>query len=707
VYHHVKTNMDVSSNSDFASDEDQSASTRKVRTRQSEKDKELLRLCETGDMDHLGHILDQGADVNAVDEDGYSALILSACYGNFKAMQLLLSYGANIDYVSKDGCTALVVAVQGGNAQLVRTLLRHKASPNVPGASAPQFFAAQEGFSEILRLLAKAGADLDVIFMDVTPMFIAAQENHPKTILTLIKLGADCNKRTKKFGATPIIVAVHRGLDDILGMLIRQGADINVQTTDGTTPLIEAVEVGNVNGVVALLRAGCDHNLARHNGTTAAQLAVQLSDFDILKALADNGVDFSVLKMQMPKRIHDIVMPKAKKASPRDVSSRTSSTSKSKDKLIADANKLFSKYDTSNSGKISLGTLAAIILQLEREHKLAMVSDRNKCASHLDAIFNKLQSDSQRANSGPLASVNRDQFKGIYIGIMQHQQHASPTKQKRRNSVQFSPRDASPSNRRRIGVSPRESDNSTSGRTIQEAATSIVARTSTPRTGRNSKRVRLQHGYSELLLLDMAARLGGVVFGKIVSNKRARKSCERLFETFRANLSALPQLTEDILAHINGYSPGQRLDFNQFLSAAIQIVAICLKHIGALGRVSPNIDDLRHEFGALDRNRDGFIEPSEFRGFVHCCLFYQITISSARKLARIRNKLQKEIETSQATPRSEKALEALFANRERAHLDSRHSSSPAESRTSVSMNGSRRLSRSSAAPDAINSLPAI
>merc|ERR1719271_1575062 len=122
--------------------------------------------------------------------------------------------------------------------------------------------------------------------------------------------------------------------------------------------------------------------------------------------------------------------------------------------------------------EISLGTLAAIILQLEREHKLAMVSDRNKCASHLDAIFNKLQSDSQRANSGPLASVNRDQFKGIYIGIMQHQQHAaSPTKQKRRNSVQFSPRDASPSNRRRIGVSPRESDNSTSGRTIQEAAT--------------------------------------------------------------------------------------------------------------------------------------------------------------------------------------------------------------------------------------------
>ena len=150
--------------------------------------------------------------------------------------------------------------------------------------------------------------------------------------------------------------------------------------------------------------------------------------------------------------------------------------------MIADANKLFSKvgylvracvrarvseeldaegvqgfirftlvfhpqYDTSNSGKISLGTLAAIILQLEREHKastphplldawilctmiigyfvdplilstthrprvqLAMVSDRNKCASHLDAIFNKLQSDSQRANSGPLASVNRDQFK--------------------------------------------------------------------------------------------------------------------------------------------------------------------------------------------------------------------------------------------------------------------------------------------------------
>jgi len=302
--------MDIEIHGDFVRNEYGSIGT--VRPNKSQLDAKLLKLCETDDMDQLGQILDQGANVNAVDQDGYSALILSACFGNFKAMQLLLSYGANIDYVSNDGCTALVVAVQGGNAQIVRTLLRHKAKVDVPGGSAPQFFAAQEGYNEILRLLAKAGADLDVIFSDVTPMFIAAQENHPKAILTLIKLGADCNKRTNKFGATPIIVAVHRGLDEILQILIQQGADINIQTIDGTTPLIEAVEVGNVNGVVALLRAGCNHTLARHNGTTAAQLAVQLSDFDILKALAENGVDFSVLKTEIPKRIRAIVMPKAK-----------------------------------------------------------------------------------------------------------------------------------------------------------------------------------------------------------------------------------------------------------------------------------------------------------------------------------------------------------------------------------------------------------
>lgn len=133
-------------------------------------------------------------------------------------------------------------------------------------------------------------------------------------------------------------------------------------------------------------------------------------------------------------------------------------------------------------------------------------------------------------------------------------------------TLQFSPRDASPSNRRRVGTtSPRESETATSlgpwvhlrlihsstcthahrhtGRTVQEAATAIVARTSTPRSGfygwtalylnclfdslgncsclcttaslmlgielvitlaaRPGKRVRLQHGHSELLLLDM------------------------------------------------------------------------------------------------------------------------------------------------------------------------------------------------------------
>merc|ERR1712224_434644 len=105
-------------------------------------------------------------------------------------------------------------------------------------------------------------------------------------------------------------------------------------------------------------------------GTTAAQLAVQLSDFDILKALVNNGVDFSVLKTEIPKRIRAIVMPKPKKSTPRASDSKSSGDSKSK--LVADANKLFSKYDVSNSGTLSLGTLASIILQLEREHKLAM-----------------------------------------------------------------------------------------------------------------------------------------------------------------------------------------------------------------------------------------------------------------------------------------------------------------------------------------------
>lgn len=699
-------NMDASSNSgsDYGENEQPNPS-QNVKPTKANLNAKLLELCETGNMDELGQVLDQGADVNFVDQDGYSALILSACFGNFKAMQLLLSYGADIDFVSKDGCTALVVAVQGGHAQIVRTLLRHKATINVPNGSSPQFFAAQEGYGEILRLLAKAGADLDVIFMDVTPMFIAAQENHAKTILTLIKLGADCNKRTKKFGATPIIVAVHRGLDEILEILIRQGADVNIQTDDGTTPLIEAVEVGNVNGVVTLLRAGCDLEIKRHNGTTAAQLAVQLSDFDILKALASGGVDFSALKSEMPKRIRDIVLPKTKKKS----SPRVEEGSKSsKDKLIADANKLFGKYDASTTGKISLGTLAAIILQLEREHKLALVSDRGKCVNHLDAVFNKLQSDSVRSKDGIPAFVTPDQFKGIYIGIMQ-QQHPHPSKQKRR-STQISPRDGTPINRRRVGMSPRETSDNSAGSGFQEAASSIVART--PRNGRSARRVRLQHGHSELLLLDMAARLGGVVFGKIVSNKRARKSCERLFEVFRANLMALPQITEDILTNISGYSEGQKLDFNQFLSSAIQIAAQCLKHVAVLGRASPNIDDLRREFNALDTNEDGHIESSAFRSFVRCCVFHQITIASARKLARIRNKLQKEIETSQATPRSEKALESLFNNKERSQsTDARvigHSSSPADgsSRGSlVSASNTRR--RISAAPDATRSLPAI
>ena len=43
----------------------------------------MLSLCEEGDADAMSDILNSGkVDANTVDADGYSALILAACYGH-------------------------------------------------------------------------------------------------------------------------------------------------------------------------------------------------------------------------------------------------------------------------------------------------------------------------------------------------------------------------------------------------------------------------------------------------------------------------------------------------------------------------------------------------------------------------------------------------------------------------------------------------
>ena len=55
-------------------------------------------------------LLDAGANVDAANKHGDTALILAACNGRMEIVRLLLDAGANVDAANTKGGTALTLA---------------------------------------------------------------------------------------------------------------------------------------------------------------------------------------------------------------------------------------------------------------------------------------------------------------------------------------------------------------------------------------------------------------------------------------------------------------------------------------------------------------------------------------------------------------------------------------------------------------------
>lgn len=124
-----------------------------------------------------------------------------------------------------------------------------------------------------------------------TPLHYAASIGQNNIIVLLLKNGADIDAQNYQ-GYTPLHWAASKGHTASTQILIENGANIHLKTKRGRTPLfLVAMNNGNTDIARLLLDAGADVNTRENSGSTPLAYAPFRGFSDLIDVLLDNGAE--------------------------------------------------------------------------------------------------------------------------------------------------------------------------------------------------------------------------------------------------------------------------------------------------------------------------------------------------------------------------------------------------------------------------------
>jgi len=240
---------------------------------------------------------------------GITALILATREGGLESMKVLLDAGAPINQQSANGNTALIVAAMNGNAATINYLLERGADVNLANA---------QGWTP-LYLTVKART----MEKGTMPNPKLDQEGLYKAIEFMVSHGANVNARIRgntevhngiaatwlrENGATAFLRAAFCADLRVMKLLLANGADPNIATTDNTTALMALSGVGYADGFTRdygtekesleamqiLIDKGANVNAVNADGVTALHGAAHKNFLAGIDYLVSKGGDLSI-----------------------------------------------------------------------------------------------------------------------------------------------------------------------------------------------------------------------------------------------------------------------------------------------------------------------------------------------------------------------------------------------------------------------------
>ncbi len=217
-----------------------------------------------------------------------------------ECVAVLLQAGANVNFYLDTGCTVVTAATQGHCAKCLHLLLKTKAGAKLADIRYGEDFDRRH--AECLQLLLDAGYDIDQrdgIGQNV--LLRAAFCGFQDAVRVLIKAGADLNVTDLDHsnegprpedplnflrGKTALMHAAARNDVRMVEDLLEAGANVHRATREGIRPLSVAALTGSLECVQTILKAdGVDVNARDMNGRTALMSAARENCYPVMHEL--------------------------------------------------------------------------------------------------------------------------------------------------------------------------------------------------------------------------------------------------------------------------------------------------------------------------------------------------------------------------------------------------------------------------------------
>ena len=210
-------------------------------------------------------LIDAGADIEAKNNFGRSALQCASVHGDLVIVKMLVKAGAGVCVRDNVGDTCLILAAYKGHTETVRYL-----------ATLPEVDMNQRG---------RRGQ---------TALHRVALTVHADVVGLLIDAGADIEVKDG-VGRSPLLVSSCSGNLDVVKVLVKAGADVCVADNEGDTCLILAAWFGQIETVRYLVGLPeVDMNQRSLRGRTALHMAVLKVHADVAEVIIDAGADIEV-----------------------------------------------------------------------------------------------------------------------------------------------------------------------------------------------------------------------------------------------------------------------------------------------------------------------------------------------------------------------------------------------------------------------------